>query len=251
MVAPQRAHHAGQRLAQHQQAACAWRDCYAVFIDHSRIHPGQRDAYRAGFGADANRCAQRGRAQLSLPPVVSDKAALAAVHQMLKRPFAGFRVHRLARHANKAQARQVTGGRKSRAKLHEHANGSRRGEHDIDALTLHHIPHCACIGVVWRAFTQHAGQPFQQRAVHDVRVPHNPADVGRGPKNIARFAVKKSAQVVASPHHVATVYVHHAFGLAGAAAGVQNVEWVFRINRYSFSVSWVCSEQFIEFIFTR
>ncbi len=69
-----------------------------------------------------------------------------------------------------------------------------------------------------------------QRPVDDVRMAGHPADVRRAPVNILFLDIENPLERLIGMQQIARLGVHHALRLAGAAAGVEDEEGVFRIQ---------------------
>ena len=126
-----------------------------------------RDHDHAGFG---------------LPPGIDDGAAVAADDLVVPHP--GFGIDRLADGAEQAQARQVVLLRPLVAPLDEGADGGGRGVEDVDLVSLDDAPEAVGLGEVGRAFVHQAGRAVLQRAVDDVAVAGDPADIGGAPVDV-------------------------------------------------------------------
>ena len=71
----------------------------------------------------------------------------------------------------------------------EHANGGGRSVEDIDAETFGDAPGTSGVGELRDAFVENAGGGEGERAVDDVRVAGDPADVGHAPIDVAGLNV--------------------------------------------------------------
>ena len=72
----------------------------------------------------------------------------------------------------------------------ECANSRGRGKEQIDLMFIDNFPKAAAIGVGWHAFKDKRGCAVGERAVNDVRVARDPADIGCTPPNLAFFVIK-------------------------------------------------------------
>ena len=68
-----------------------------------------------------------------------------------------------------------------RPPLHVRADRRRCRVEDVDLVALDDVPPAILVGEVRRPLVHDAGRPVAQRAVHDVAVPGDPADVGGAP----------------------------------------------------------------------
>src|SRR5690606_14958316 len=121
------------------------------------------------------------------------------------------------------------------ALAHQRAQRGRRSIEDFDLVLVDHLPEAAEVGIIGHAFEHHRDAAIGQRAIDDVAVPGDPADVGRAPIDL-RAAVLAGAIVEhvfvrhGYPHRIAAGGVEHALGLAGGAAGVEDEQRVFRAH---------------------
>ena len=116
------------------------------------------------------------------------------------------------------------------APLHERADGGGGGVEDVDVVFLHDVPETPRVGVVGRSLVHDGRSAVQQRAVDDVAVARHPADVRRAPVCVLVLQVEHVLRGQVGAAHVPARGVHDALGLAGRAAGVEDVEGVFGIE---------------------
>ena len=83
------------------------------------------------------------------------------------------------------------------------------------------------------ALVEDRGAALQERRVDDVRVPDDPADVGRGPVRLARAHAVDVLHGPLERHRVAAVVAHDALGDARRPGGVEDVERVGRRHRHA------------------
>ena len=166
---------------------------------------------------------------LGLPPGVDDGAAAAADHVVEPPPRLG--VDRFADGAEQAQAGQVVLVAPLTAGLHEGADGRGGGVEDGDLVAGHDVPEAAVVGEVGGTLVHERGGPVAQRAVDDVAVAGDPADVGGAPVDVVVLDVEDAAGGEVDAGQVAGGGVDDALGLAGGAAGVEDEEQVFGVGR--------------------
>src|SRR5204863_8443603 len=116
-------------------------------------------------------------ARLRLPPGVDDRAALTADHLVVPEP--GLGVDGLAHGPEQPQRREVVLGRVLRAPLDAGADRGRRGVHYRHAVALDDLPPDVLVRIVGSALVHHAGRAVGERAIDDVAVAGDPADVRR------------------------------------------------------------------------
>ena len=170
------------------------------------------------------------RAGFGLPPGVDDGAAVAADDFAIPHP--GFGVDGLADGAEQAQAGQVVLFGPLVAPLDEGADGGGRGVEDGDFVAVDDVPEAVGLGKVGRAFVHQAGGAVLQRAVDDVAVAGDPADVGGAPVDVFFFEVEDPFGGEVGADGVAAGGVDDALGLSGGAGGVEDVERMLGVERF-------------------
>ncbi len=162
-------------------------------------------------------------AGLGLPEGVDDRAAAAA--DMAVVPLPRGRVDRLAHRAEDAQAGKVVPAWVHLCMafrgLDQRADRRRRGVEDADLVVLDHLPEAPRVGVGGNAFEDDLGGAHRERAVGDVGVPGDPADVGGAPEHVGGLQVEGPLHRHRRMQQVAAARVLHTLGLAGRARGVE------------------------------
>src|SRR6202011_6160278 len=189
--------HGRVRLAEDQVAASTGADLVAAFVEDGGVDGREWLARRAGLGGGhaRQRCDQD-HAGLRLPPGVYDRAAAAA--DVLLVPDPGLGVDRLAHRAEQAQRAEVVLLEIVRPPLHECADGGGRGIDDADLVALDDLPEAVLVRVVGTALVDHSRSAVGERAVDDVTVTGDPADVGGAPVHSVGLDVE---DVVVSTGH--------------------------------------------------
>ena len=140
-------------------------------------------------------------------------------------------VDRLTDRAEQPQRRQVVLVRDLLAPLHERADRGRRRVEDRDAVLLDDLPPAALVRVVGRALVHDLRRAVRERAVDDVAVAGDPADVGGAPVDVGLgLEVEDRVVRVRRADQVAAGRVQDALGLAGRAGGVHDVERVLGVE---------------------
>ena len=169
-------------------------------------------------------------AGLGLPPRVDDRAALAADVLVVPDPRLG--VDRLADRTEQAQRREVVLLGLLRAPLHEGPDGRGRRVEQRDPVLLDQVPEPVAARRVGRALVHHRRAAVRERAVHDVAVAGDPADVGGAPVDVGLGVHVEDVLVRERDlRQVAAGRVHDALGLAGGARRVEQEEQVLAVHR--------------------
>ncbi len=201
----------------------------ALGVDDLRDDAEERPRRRAGL--EPGRAGQRrdqDAAGLGLPPGVDDRAAVFADHAVV--PLPGFRIDRLADGAEQAQrfARGLLHRRVAR--LHQRADRGRRGVDDVDLVLVDHFPETRHARIVRHALEHQRDGAVGERAVDDVAVAGDPADVGGAPVDVAVVIVEHVLVRDRGVDEIAAGGVQHALRLAGRARGVEDEQRVLRVH---------------------
>src|SRR5207237_10749972 len=82
----------------------------------------------------------------------------------------------------------------------------------------------------WDTLEEDASRPGHEGTVHNVTMPRHPADISSTPIDIIRLDIKDIFSGGINTHRVATLHMHHALGLARAAAGIEDIERIFAVH---------------------
>ncbi len=186
---------------------------HVVAVDR---HAGRAEPSRQRLDAALDR--EDRPAGLGLPVVVDDRLADA-----LGDPARGRFVERFAGEEQQAQRREVVLAQQRGVLFLQHADRGRCGEHDRHAILLDDLPPDAAVGADRRALVEDRRHAGDQRAIDDVAVPDHPPDVARGEKGLALVAAVDQLHGRGECDRVAAGVALHALGLAGGAAGVEDV----------------------------
>ena len=135
-------------------------------------------------------------------------------------------VDRLAHRAEQPDRGEVELLRDVAAPLHEGADRGRRGVEDRHLEVLDDPPPAA---LVRGALVHHLRAAVGQRAVDDVAVAGDPADVGGAPVDVVVLDVEHRPVGVGREQQVAAGGVQHALGLPGGAGGVEDEQRVLAV----------------------
>ena len=193
----------------------------AFGVDDLRDDAEERPRRRAGLelgGARQRR--DEDAAGLGLPPGVDDRAAVLADHVVV--PLPRFRIDRLADGAEQAQrfARGLL--HRAVAALHQRADRGRRGVDDVDLVLVAHFPEARGGRIVRHALEHQRDGAVGERAIDDVAVAGDPADVGGAPVDVAVVIVEHVLMRDRRVDQIAAGGVQHALRLAGRARGVED-----------------------------
>src|SRR6266498_1500667 len=193
-------------------------DDIALFVVDHGVDPEHPRAAAAGLHRlQGGQGAAQKAAVLGLPPGVDDDRLALARGVVIPAP--DIRLDRLAHRGHVLEV-VVVFLRLFRAELAQHADGRGGGVEDVHPEPLGDPPGTAGIRIDGHALVHHAGGPQRQRAVDDVGVPGDPADVSEAPVGVLRVDV---LVVLRGPGHVGEIAaraVHAPLGPAGRAAGV-------------------------------
>ena len=89
-------------------------------------------------------------------------------------------------------------------------------------MILDHFPETAGIGIGGYAFKNDLRGTHGQRAVGDVAVAGNPADVGRAPENVARFVIERPLHREYGPQQIAAGDIYPAL----EKGAIDAAEWI-------------------------
>ena len=219
-------------------------DFLALLIQQYRLHAEEGASGRAWL--EIGGAGQRGdqdAAGFGLPPGVDDGTALLADH--VEVPLPGFRVDRLAHRTQQAQAAAVGFLHGGLALAHQCADRSRCGVEDVHLVLVDHLPEARGVGVVRHAFEHQGGGAVGQRAIDDVAVAGDPADVRGAPVDVAVVVVEHVLVGHRRAQQVAAGGVQHALGFAGGAGGVEDEQRVLGVHRLRSTVLADFAQRFV------
>ena len=181
--------------------------------------------------AEADGIAGDAPAGLGLPPMVDHRD-----FQHVFRPGHRRRIGALAGKKQRAEFRQIVFAdlRAGRIVLLDGAERRRRGEQSDDAMIGADAPERAGIGRADRlALVHDRRRAMKQRRIDDVAVPDHPADVGGAPPHLAGIDAVEIFHRPFERDQMPAIVAHHAFGDAGRARGVENVERIGGEHRHA------------------
>ena len=199
-------------------------------IDDGRIDAKERKRRAAGLGwSRARQRRDHDRAGLCLPPGIDDRTTSAADRFVIPHPC--FRIDRLADCAEQAQRREIVLRHPLIAPANESADRRRRSIKNVDPIFLDDSPEPIRLGPVRRAFVHDDGRAIRERAINDVAVSGDPADIGRAPINIFIADIEDVFGGRINAHQITAGGVQNSFRFSGRSAGVKNVKRMLAVER--------------------
>ena len=198
------------------------------FVDDADVEAVVREARRAEavrLQVHARQVGQHRPAGLGLPVVVDDRHA-----ERIADPARGRLIERLAGQEQVAQRREVVLAQVLRVLLLQHAHRGRRAEHRRDLVVLDDLPPDAGIGPRRQPLVDDGRHAVDQRAVDDVAVADDPADVRGREHRLAGIGVVDVLHRRGERDAVAAGVALHALRRAGGAGGVEDVARLVRLD---------------------
>ena len=135
-------------------------------------------------------------------------------------------VDRLADRAEQAQRLAAGLADIVLALAHQRPDRGRRGVEDRDIVLVDDLPEARRVRVVRHALEHQGRRAVGERAVDDVAVPGDPADIGGAPVNLAVAVVEDVFVRHRRVDQIAAGRVQHALRLAGRSRGVEDEQRV-------------------------
>ena len=194
--------------------------------------PGQRAHRRARLGGgDARQRGDHDGAGLGLPPGVDDRAACRRRCSRRYHIQASGLIGSPTLPSTRSDDRSNSAGMSSPHFMNVRIAVG-RGVEDRDAVLLDDLPEPALVRGVRRALVHHLRRAVGQRAVDDVAVPGDPADVGRAPVDVGlRLEVEHRVVGVRRLGQVAAGGVQDALRLPRRARRVEDEQRVLGVER--------------------
>ncbi len=120
--------------------------------------------------------------------------------------------------------------------LDEGADGRGRGVEDGDFVVFDDLPCAVRAGSIERALIHDGGDAILQRAVDNIGVAGDPADVGGTPEDVVGMQVEDVFAGEVGLHGVAASGVEDALWLTGGARSVEDVERIFGVEFFGGAV---------------
>ena len=159
-----------------------------------------------------------GRVVIMIPPVSVchqvSTIGTAAVADRPPVPEPGLGIDRLADRAEQADRAEIVLLHRPFALAHQGADRGRGGVEDVDLVPLDRVPEAAAVRIVRHAFEHEAGRAVGERAVDDIAVAGDPADIGGAPEDLAGPVIEHIMEGRRGPHRIAAGGVQHALRLS-------------------------------------
>ena len=221
-------HHVGQGLPEYQVAPLAGFNRIALFIHHICHNSGHGFSAPARLVGHGRHGPEYGRSYFSLPEIIYAVAVVLKDYLLGKMP--GLWVQGFTGTCNDSQGGAVVFFNVFLAEPHEHAKGSRGGEHGGDTVFLHLFPDHPGMRVIRSPFSHEYCGPCHQGTVDNIRMSDYPAYVRRGPVDILVLNVKKCLGQIIGTHHEPPVHMHHSLGFPRGAGRVEYEKRVLRVH---------------------
>src|SRR5690606_17644620 len=249
VVAIGSADHAGPREFDAQVAAhVVALQFLAVLVDQCRLDAGERQHGKAwNGGGDPRDGRDEDTSVLGLPPGVYNRCLPLADFFVI--PIPRLLIDGLTHAAQLTDAAEVFSLDVFIACSHQRADGGGGRIEDVYLVFLHDIPEAAGVGPGRYAFEHQRGGTLRQRAVDDVRVAGDPADVGSTEIHFIGLVLEHVGKCIARVHHVSPAGVYHALGLARRTGGVEDEQHVFGIHLFGGADGVALGFHFGDFVF--
>src|SRR3569623_253278 len=236
VISPNGAQHRRPRLLDHEVTALVRRgDAVAALVDHVGDDAGQGPRARAGLGGHgAGEWGELMGAGCGLPPGIDDGTALAAYDAVIPDP--GFRIDGFAHAAEQAQFRYIVLRGNVVAVFHQRADRGRRRVEDRHLMILAHLPEAPGVGHGGRTFIYDYGGAARERAVSDVTVAGDPADVGGAPEHVVLADIEHPLHGDDAAEQIAGTGMLDALGFTGGAGRIEQKQRMFAFDPHRFAV---------------
>ncbi len=223
VIAPDGRHRAGRQRRHDAEDALLVRSDFlagllVLQLDVVAVRGKRRRAELAARVFDTGARREDRPARFGLPVVVDDLGA-----ERIGNPARGGLVERLAGEEQIAQRRGVVLLHPRRVLLLQHADRRGRGEHRRHLVVLNDLPPHARVGAHRHALVHDGRRAVDERPVDDVRVAHDPADVGGAEVGLPGFGAEDVAHRAGERHRVAAGVALNALRFPRRAAGVEDV----------------------------
>ncbi len=233
MIAKQRARLTRPGVVNHQVTfGCALK-LIAFVVHQRRLHAeeGFGSGARFQLGGTRQRCDHEA-AGFGLPPGINNRAATVA--NLFVIPLPGFRIDRFTYGTHNAQTAASGAFNGPVAFRHQRANSGGCSVEQGHVVLVDDLRHPARFRPVGHPFKHQRGGATGQRAIEQIAVTGDPADIGGAPVNVVVMVIKNILKGAGGIDQIAAGGMQYAFWLPGRTGGIQNKQRVFRFNRHRF-----------------
>ena len=228
VVAPGGPHHAGPRFLDAEFAAFVGAALRAVVAQDDWFDAEERLVGAAGLErVRAGKRVDEDAARLGLPPRIDNGTTALADDAVIPHPRFG--INGFTHGTEHAQRAQVVFVRPFFAQPDQGADGGRGRVEDRHFEFLHDLPEPAGIREGGHALEHQAGGAVAERAINDVGVAGDPADVRRAPVDVIFMHVEDVFMGQSAVQQVAGGSVDDPLGFAGGTGGVEHEQKVFSV----------------------
>ena len=214
--------HTGPGFGDNQESSGTLRHRLAFHSNDLGNDTGKRPRGGAGFRRDgARERSDHDVAGFGLPPGIDDRTAITADDFAVPHP--GLGINWLADGPQETQAGEFMFLGPLVSPFYECANRSGSCVEDAYLMAVDDVPETIGFGKVWRALIHQAGSAILQRAVDDVAVPGDPADVGGTPVSVFFLEIEDPFRGDVGSDGVSASGVNYALGFSRGSRGVKNV----------------------------
>ena len=132
-------------------------------------------------------------------------------------------IDRLSHGTEQAQAVELVFLRPLVSPAQKCADRGRCGVEDVYFMPIDDAPEAVRLGKIWCAFVHQAGRAIHQRAINDVAVSGNPANVGSAPISIFLVEIEHPLRRDVSADGISAAGVHYALGFARRARRIKDI----------------------------
>src|SRR3990172_6163532 len=119
---------------------------------------------------------------------------------------------------------------------HQSANCSWRGVENCNPIPFYHLPPTIRIRMIERSLVHHNCSAVNQRAIHNIAMPCNPAWICSAPPPVFIFNIKNKLVGCGSIHAVPAMCMNKTFWFSCCAGGVEDKKRVFSVHDFSVAV---------------
>ena len=178
----------------------------AIIIQQLRLDAKKRFAGTARpHGMGVGQGGYHHAAGFCLPPCIYDGHIFFANNTVIPTPCLW--INRLTHRAQQADGGQVMLFNRCVTLPHQGADCGWRGVKDIDLMPFAHIPKTTEIRIVGNTLKHKLSRAVEQRAINDIAMPCDPANIGRAPEYLSILIIKCVVESCCRPNSIAATCV--------------------------------------------